>query len=206
MNQRDFEKTLEMFITENLPPQEAQPQLTIIETAPEPKTTTLIDTGAQKPRTQLGGVQSGGLNDMRSYVLDEYKEVLFPKQISKYEKAHNEAMERQKARDQQESVEVRKKILALAQMMQYDDDVEESCVSQQKMDRAQPATSEQQRPTRSEEKKEPEPVVSEDEDDFLDDPMAFVERQDSQQTDAKHLFEDDPKASAPKIQRRQNEP
>ena len=34
-NKRDFEKTLEMFITENLPPVEEQPQLTIIETAPE---------------------------------------------------------------------------------------------------------------------------------------------------------------------------
>ncbi len=69
---------------------------------------------------------------MRSYVLDQYKEVLFPKQISKFEKAHNAAMDRQKEREVSESKEVRAKILALAQMMQYDDDVEESAVTQNK--------------------------------------------------------------------------
>jgi len=52
--------------------------------------------------------------DVRSYVLDEYKDVLFPKKVPKYEKAHNEAMERQKLVDEQESKEVRKKILQLA--------------------------------------------------------------------------------------------
>jgi len=52
----------------------------------------MIDTGA-RPSQATGGAGSGGL-DMRSYVLDEYKEVLFPKQISKYEKQHNEAMQR----------------------------------------------------------------------------------------------------------------
>ncbi len=67
---------------------------------------------------------------MRSYVLDQYKEVLFPKQISKFEKAHNAAMDRQKEKEMTESKEVRSKILALAQMMQYDDDVEESAVTQ----------------------------------------------------------------------------
>ena len=35
LNKRDFERTLEMFISENLPAVESQPQLTIIETAPE---------------------------------------------------------------------------------------------------------------------------------------------------------------------------
>lgn len=69
---------------------------------------------------------------MRSYVLDQYKEVLFPKQISKFEKAHNACMDKQKEKDVIESKEVRKKILALAQMMQYDDDVDESVVPQRK--------------------------------------------------------------------------
>lgn len=32
--------------------------------------------------------------------------------------------------------------------------------------------------------------------DMQDDPMAFIERQDSEQTDMKNLFEDDPKAKA----------
>ena len=36
---------------------------------------------------------------------------------------------------------------------------------------------------------------SDDDDDFMmDDPMAFIERQDSSQADVKNLFEDDPKA------------
>jgi len=81
---------------------------------------------------------------MRSYVLDEYKDVLFPKQMSKYEKQHNECMERQKEREQLESMEVHKKILALAQMMAYDDDVDESKVSEKKQaNKVQPVTTQQ---------------------------------------------------------------
>ena len=64
--------------------------------------------------------------DMRSYVLDSYKEILFPKHMKKFEKAHAESIERAKDQDAQESREVRKKILALAEAMQYDDDIEES--------------------------------------------------------------------------------
>ena len=63
---------------------------------------------------------------MRSYILDEYKDLLFPKNMKKYEKAHAEAIERQKDQDALESREVRKKILALAEAMQYDDDIDES--------------------------------------------------------------------------------
>ena len=63
---------------------------------------------------------------MKSYVLDEYKEVLFPKQMTKYEKQHASMMQRQKEQEELENIEVRKKILALAQQMQYDDDIEES--------------------------------------------------------------------------------
>ena len=66
---------------------------------------------------------------MKAYVLDEYKEVLFPKQMTKYEKQHAEFMERQKEREELENVEVRKKILALAAQMKYDDDIEESTVT-----------------------------------------------------------------------------
>ena len=90
--------------------------------------------------------------------------------------------------------------------MQYDDDIEESKVSESKQ-LAQP--SQDSRPTKAasakpaavEEKKKqpiPEAAVSDDEeddDDLMDDPMAFIERHDShQQTDVAHLFEDDPKA------------
>ena len=53
--------------------------------------------------------------------------------MTKYAKLHNKAMEREKEREKFESEEVRKKILALAQMMQYDDDVEESAVTEKKL-------------------------------------------------------------------------
>lgn len=40
-------------------------------------------------------------------------------------------------------------------------------------------------------------VIGSDEDeddDFMDDPMAFIERHDSQQANVQYVFEDDPKA------------
>jgi len=119
---------------------------------------------------------------MRSYVLDQYKEILFPKQVSKYEKAHAEAMERQRERDQLEQKAVRKKILALADMMQYDDDIEESRVTQSKLNadgqKSSGAVSSVAQPLvtkASEERKESE--GEEDEEDFvMDDPLAFIER------------------------------
>lgn len=82
MNNRQFELTLDMFLTENLPEQDEKLQLTIIETAPQSEANssaskTLINTN----QTQYGSQAArGGGNqvDMRSYVLDQYKEVLFP--------------------------------------------------------------------------------------------------------------------------------
>ena len=53
----------------------------MIETAPVTSTSTMIDTGAQHLAS------SNDQKDLRSYVLDEYKEMLFPKQQTKYEKA-----------------------------------------------------------------------------------------------------------------------
>ena len=129
-----------MFLTENLPELDAKPQLTIIETAQKPSgsnsvsATSMIKTvGNDSFQPAYKTSYEGKKLDMRSYVLDEYKEVLFPKNTSKYEKAHNEHLERQKHVDEDESKEVRKKILALAQMMQYDDDVEESKVTETKL-------------------------------------------------------------------------
>ena len=69
---------------------------------------------------------------MRTYVLDEYKDLLFPKHMKKFEKAHALSIQREKDDEKNDSREVRKKILALAEMMQYDDDVEESKVSEHK--------------------------------------------------------------------------
>ena len=67
---------------------------------------------------------------MRSYVLDEYKDILFSKQQKKFEKAHADVMLRQKDEEKNDSREVLRKILALAEMMQYDDDIEESKVTE----------------------------------------------------------------------------
>ena len=93
-------------------------------------------------------------------------------------------------------------------MMQYDDDAEESKVSETKGQKA--ATSEGKAKSSEESKtsaiktssapKEEtlEDIIgSDDEDDlFADDPMAFIERQDSSQADVSNLFADDPKAQA----------
>ena len=66
---------------------------------------------------------------MQAYVLDEFKDVLFPKQKNKYEIAHMQAMARQKLEEEEEEKEARKRILFLANN-QYDDDPEESVVLQ----------------------------------------------------------------------------
>ena len=190
-----------------LPANDSQPQLTIIETAPveqKAPSSSMINTGPAKKANDV---------DMRSYVLDEYKDVLFPKKLSKYEKAHEEAMQRQKDQEQLEQREVRKKILQLAQNMQYDDDIEESVVSQKKAliqdtkiqsESTDKKAKKNQSAAKEEKKAETLDDIAaeddeEDEDDFLmDDPMAFIERQDSTQVDVKNLFEDDPKARAKK--------
>ena len=103
-------------------------------------------------------------------------------------------MERQKQRDLEDQKEVRKKILSLAEMMQYDDDVEESAVTQSKQapstapntnqTQAKPAqkTAQKKDAGAEEEKKQEtlDDVVPSDEDDdddlFDDDPMGFIER------------------------------
>ena len=62
---------------------------------------------------------------------------MFPKQMTKYEKQYAELMKREKEREEQEAVETRKKILALVEMMQYDDDFEESKVTEMKLNQQQ---------------------------------------------------------------------
>ena len=188
MNNKEFERTLDMFLTDNLPEVDAKPQLTIIETAPTNQSS-MINTGSLNTNFAMGS--GGNQVDMRSYVLDQYKEALCPRKLNKYELAHNEAMERQKLREKEEQKEVRKKILALAEMMQYDDDIEESNVTLNKQDyqRDKPASPKQQanRPAQTKTKQQPEEekkeetlddiMGSDDDDDFMmDDPMAFIER------------------------------
>ena len=99
MNNKQFEQTLDMFLTENLPDTDEKPQLTIIETAPkvnDSSLTTINTMANQKSNAKQG---AGNSVDMRSYVLDEYREVLFPKHKTKHEKAHAEHLERQKLED-----------------------------------------------------------------------------------------------------------
>lgn len=108
MNNRNLEKTIDNFCSGELPAKDSEPQLAMIETAPVTSTSTMIDTGAQHLAS------SNDQKDLRSYVLDEYKEMLFPKQQTKYEKAQADALQRKQQREENESVEVRKKILALA--------------------------------------------------------------------------------------------
>ena len=67
--------------------------------------------------------------EVQAYVLDEFKDVLFPKKKNKYEIAHMQAMARQKLEEEEEEKEARKRILYLANN-QYDDDPEESVVLQ----------------------------------------------------------------------------
>ena len=94
---------------------------------------------------------------------------------------------------------VRQKILALASMMQYDDDVDESQVTATKQ--AQSELAERQAKSAPVKAAAPEEVKreesDEEEDDFLmDDPAAFIERQASVENDMSNQFGDDPKAVA----------
>ena len=88
MNNRTLEKTIDNFCSGNLPAKDSEPQLTIIETAAPVSSSSMIDTGTQHLAS------SNNQKDLRSYVLDEYKEVLFPKQQTKYEKAQADALQR----------------------------------------------------------------------------------------------------------------
>jgi len=64
--------------------------------------------------------------------MDEYRDILFPKKESKFAKQaqmdHQKALAQNKMQEDAENIEVRKKIIELASMMQYDDDIEESQV------------------------------------------------------------------------------
>lgn len=68
--------------------------------------------------------------------MDQYKDVLFPRAQSKFAKKasedHERALKQARAEDDRETLEHRKRILQLAEMMQYDDDIEESKVFAQK--------------------------------------------------------------------------
>lgn len=113
-----------MFLSGSVPSKEEETKLTIIDTTASEKA--LLQQASNRKEELLKAEQA------KAYLLDEYKEVLFPKAKNKYEQMHQKVIEQQKQQEAQEQVEIRKKILALAEMMQYDDDAEESRVSEQK--------------------------------------------------------------------------
>jgi hypothetical protein len=65
-------------------------------------------------------------------VIEEYRDILFPKKESKFAKQaqmdHQRALAQSKMQEDSDNLEVRRKIIELASMMQYDDDIEESQV------------------------------------------------------------------------------
>ena len=80
-NNKDFEKTLNMFLCGEVP--KAETKMTIVETQSAPKKRVqeeamMIDTGGSAAAGGRGP-QKMNKNDAKSYVLDEFKEILFPK-------------------------------------------------------------------------------------------------------------------------------
>lgn len=64
--------------------------------------------------------------------MEEYRELLFPKKVSKFtQKAsmdHQRALAQMQMEEEEDNKEVHRRIIELSQQMQYDDDVEESKV------------------------------------------------------------------------------
>ena len=64
--------------------------------------------------------------------MEEYRDILFPKKESKFAQQaqidHQRVLAQNKMEEDADNLEVRKKIIELANMMQYDDDIEESQV------------------------------------------------------------------------------
>jgi len=117
-NNKDQELTLNKLLSGDIP-EEGKIEIKIIEL--EPKSgTKMIDTSgrAAKSSKVLPTIN-------RDYVLEEFKDILFPKKKSKYELNHDRAMELKRLDDEDFEKEARKRILYLA-ANQYDDDPEES--------------------------------------------------------------------------------
>ena len=117
-NNKNMAETVNMFLSNEIPEDE-KTELKVIETRPKVEEKP-IDTEVRADK-------------MRAYVLDEFKDILFPdKKKSKYEVANEKYLERQRREEEAEEKEARKRILYLAnnQDYQYDDDPEESKVMQ----------------------------------------------------------------------------
>lgn len=113
---KNSEKTLDRFLNQNLP---EQPKIVV-----EVNKVSQIDTSQS--------VQSRQKENLQKYVIEEYRDILFPKKESKFAKQaqmdHQRALAQSKMQEDSDNLEVRRKIIELASMMQYDDDIEESQV------------------------------------------------------------------------------
>ena len=100
-------ETVNMFLNNEIPEDE-KTELKIIETKPKEEEK-LIDTENNQRAEKI-----------RAYVLDEFKDILFPnKKRSKYEVAHEKYLELQRKEEEEEEKEARKKILYLSNNQDY---------------------------------------------------------------------------------------
>ena len=180
-------ETVNMFLNNEIPEDE-KTELKIIETKPKIEETKVIDTSTNQRADQI-----------RAYVLDEFKDILFPQKKSKFEINHEKYLELQRKEEEEEEREARKRILYLAnnQDYQYDDDPEESKVVQRMQQDLAPNANIKKIEPMIEKKEAQGDEEDDDLDDILmDDPAAFIERQSSVEVGAElHAqFTDDPKA------------
>ena len=108
-NGKNLEKTIDLFLSGAVEEQKEETKLTIIDTSAKEKE--ILQQAQNRKQDLLKAEQA------KAYLLDEYKEVLFPKAKNKYELMQHKVIEQQKSDEAKEQVEIRKKILALAEMM-----------------------------------------------------------------------------------------
>lgn len=138
-------------------------------------------------------------DSMQSYVLDEYRDILFPKKQSKFAMDHQRALALKAEEEAADAIETRRKMMALADMMSYDDDFEESRVNiEREKKAAQPAV-----PVKKEKKVE---ESDDEEDELVDSAALFIERTNSQRDEtAVNLLEEDPKLARARMAREARE-
>jgi len=103
-NGKDTEKTLDMFLTGNGLPKPATDSELVVEVKSKQPEEVIITTTKTNAK--------GGLSrDLRAYVLDEFKDILFPRQKNQFEQAHDKAMAVKMQQEQTEQREYRKRIL-----------------------------------------------------------------------------------------------
>ena len=99
MNNKDTEKSLDMFLTGKGLPKSATETELVVE--------------VKQPKEEV--IETRVSRDTRAYVLDEFKDILFPRQKNKFEIAHDKAMAIKMQEEEAEQREYRKKILQLAE-------------------------------------------------------------------------------------------